>query len=405
MSEMGRSKGRSKGRSCGTYAQVLGLLVTGSVTTVLAKTAYQTQSYGVDDKHLEYFVKPWCMTFIQFVSMAGCLLLHACLYGCKTTKDEKSGREKRRPRKFTLKQLGYLLLPTFFAASGLSLMNAALVYVNAEVLEMLKVCLRVVTAALLSRLFLKRMFNKLHIWGMLVLIVGGTVVAVDTALQHRDDLANGEEKQVIGVAMIVAASVLQGSQLVAEEFYLRKYPVHPLQLLGYEGIIACVVALPLLVALQFAKGSDAGSVESTWNSALMILHSTRLQIILPAYVTGHMTYLAFGITLTASTGAAFRSIVVSMKSLCVWSLEVSLFYCTRGGFGEKIDWIYSTVEGAGYLIVSGGIFLYTKGEGYLPPAGGREEGGREEYSRLLDVDDDDERGLMFNRVDSFAILQ
>merc|ERR1712118_631391 len=114
--------------------------------------------------------------------------------------------------------------------------------------------------------------------------------------------------------------------MVAEEFYIRKYPIHPLQLLGYQGIIALVVVVPLLVVLQLMKGSDYGSVESTWDSILMICQSTRLQILLPIYLICGLVYLAFGITVTANTGAAFRSIVVSIKSLFVWSLEVALFY-------------------------------------------------------------------------------
>ena len=48
--------------------------------------------------------------------------------------------------------------------------------------------------------------------------------------------------------------------------------------------------------------------------------------------------------------------------LFVWSLEVALFYSTNGGFGEKFDWVYSSVEAGGYLIVTCGIFLYTKGQ-------------------------------------------
>ena len=382
-----RKKNQWSGRELmsNRYVQVVGLLSTGSVCTVLAKTAYQTRSYGEDDTEMHYFTKPWFMTLMQFSSMAGCLILHWGIHGCNCncTREEIS-----------IKQLRHLMLPAILGASGATFMNAALVYVNASVLEMMKVCLRLVTAALLSSIFLKRIFNKVshfihmpqvhsipvlsvlsdslipsqfHIWGMVVLILGGTVVAVDAALQHREDLSNNVVKQVIGLAMVVLSSILQGSQMVAEEFYIRKYPIHPLQLLGYQGIIALVVVVPLLVVLQLMKGSDYGSVESTWDSILMICQSTRLQILLPIYLICGLVYLAFGITVTANTGAAFRSIVVSIKSLFVWSLEVALFYSTNGGFGEKFDWVYSSVEAGGYLIVTCGIFLYTKGQAEASP--------------------------------------
>ena len=43
-------------------------------------------------------------------------------------------------------------------------------------------------------------------------------------------------------------------------------------------------------------------------------------------------------------------------------MEVALFYMTGGLFGEKLDRVYSPLEAAGYMVVSSGVFMYSKGE-------------------------------------------
>ena len=109
--------------------------------------------------------------------------------------------------------------------------------------------------------------------------------------------------QLVGVGMIVVAELFEGGQLVSEEYCLRKIPMHPLQIQGYEGLIAGFGILPLLVIFQVLKGTDAGSQESTIDSLLMICHSEQLSVVLTGYLVCYISYFIFGIIVTAKVGA------------------------------------------------------------------------------------------------------
>ena len=149
-----------KGKEVGS---VLGLLLSGAVASVLAKTAYQTKSVGLlEDPH--YFAKPWFLTTLQYTAMALCLLLYEfasrALLRARSDLQEKHEQQPQKVGRLT--QFGYLVVPSLLGVCGGTLINTTLIWVPASICEMLKMCLRVVFTAILSNRCLGKKFGKVR---------------------------------------------------------------------------------------------------------------------------------------------------------------------------------------------------------------------------------------------------
>ena len=69
-------------------------------------------------------------------------------------------------------------------------------------------------------------------------------------------------KTAIGICIISLAQILAAAQFVLEESIMSRYPIAPLQLVGYEGVAGLVVILSAQVIAHVTYGSTNGEQES-----------------------------------------------------------------------------------------------------------------------------------------------
>ncbi len=63
---------------------------------------------------------------------------------------------------------------------------------------------------------------------------------------------------VIGIALTLLSTLVLAGRLVAEEFALRGTSLHPLQVLGYEGMCGTILVGISLPIVWVIPGSDIG---------------------------------------------------------------------------------------------------------------------------------------------------
>lgn len=74
-------------------------------------------------------------------------------------------------------------------------------------------------------------------------------------------------------------------------------------------------------------------------------------------------------------GAVFRTVLETMRTLCVWLVDLGLFY-TPLGFGQLGEsWSqYSLLQAAGFVVLVGGTLVYGRGD---------EEGAKQELQEAV----------------------
>jgi len=95
----------------------------------------------------------------------------------------------------------------------------------------------VLITAFMSIIFLKRILYKHH-WTALVFIIGGiALVGIAATLFSNGGGGDEEDKHpVIGIILMIAAQFFHGGMYIAEEKFFGDYYMHPIYVVGWEGI-------------------------------------------------------------------------------------------------------------------------------------------------------------------------
>lgn len=104
-----------------------------------------------------------------------------------------------------------------------------------------------IVTCLLSWLFLKRKYYRHHLTGLLIILIGLTLVALVSVVYSKGDET---PTSVIGLILYLLGMTFQSCQCVLEEYVFNKYQsVHPIKLVGFEGLAGVcyyLLVLPML---------------------------------------------------------------------------------------------------------------------------------------------------------------
>lgn len=373
-------------------ASVLGLIVFGTIASLLGKIVYElsgkTQS-GAE----KLFRKPWASTAIMFLGMSLCLPLGwllerfeahrqakkeaegssdaaavALLKGENKGDDEHDSDEHDNGRQQStgFKSELMLILPTMFDLTATALMSVGLLYVTASVYQMLRGA-EMLFAAIFSVIFLKRTLNKYNIMGVVLCLVGIAAVGMSSVLSGQGAAsATVTQKQILfGMALIVLSQGVQAAQITIEDHVLRDNDMQPLKVVGWEGIWgSLLVVCVLLPVVQHTPGEDGtGLHEDTWETIHMITHSKSLPYVVPALGLTLLAYNIAGMFVTDNIGAVARTVLETMRTLFVWLIDLLLYYTPLGlgRLGEAWD-KYSYLQALGFAILVAGTVIYGHGD-------------------------------------------
>ena len=140
------------------------------------------------------------------------------------------------------------IIPTLIDVVSSTCGLIALNFVEASIYLMMNGC-GFLWIVLFSKLVLKRKLYRHHYTSIPLIFIGVTTVGY-ASLKEKG--VNGDSKW-IGFIFIFFTQIFGALFYISEEFLLRKYYIHPLKVVGWEGVWGCLIYVAILAILQFIK--------------------------------------------------------------------------------------------------------------------------------------------------------
>lgn len=339
-------------------AAVGGMIFFGTACSLLAKLIYSvraTNSYG----EVAVYEKPWTQVLAMFVGMSVCILLDMPRRSIPQAASSERAPllHPAQPEDDAPSQSVWIIsIPTLFDLFATACGTTGLLYTTVSVYQMLRGAMLVWTAVL-SIVFLGRRLNRLNYAGIVLCIVGISLVGL--ANIWAEDNPRSRSDTVFGILIILLGQVLQAAQVVIEEFLLQDLRMSSVRVVAWEGVFGvlhCVFwVFPII---YFMPGSDHGRLEDTWDALYMFTHSWAVAGIIFSDMTMMLFYNICGMEVTDSLSAVHRVVIETLRTLCVWLVDLVIYYIiTDGTLGEK--WTaYSYLQLAGFALLFIGTILY-----------------------------------------------
>lgn len=181
-----------------------------------------------------------------------------------------AAKSKSTPKKI----LFLLTIPACCDLLGTTLAGIGLLYLNASIFQMLRGSI-ILFVSIMSRIFLKRRIPTYRALGVVVVVIGLSLVGLSSYLDsHNSTSTTVTPLQVmIGIALVLAGQVFNATQMIIEEYLLKNHDVPPILVVGTEGTVGlCLMILVMLFMSTTIPGSDFGGVyENALNSFTQVL--------------------------------------------------------------------------------------------------------------------------------------
>jgi len=333
------------------------MVITGSINTISTKWADITESKDIRGEKTE-FNHPFFQAACMFFGELCCLFVfkinefrkgRAAAAGSNmryvAIQNEDVGESPRSDEPTQWNPVIFLL-PACCDMTATSLMYIGLSWTYASIFQMLRGSVMIFTG-IFSVVFLKRKLGK-HQWlGMVVVLIGLTLVGVSSIMGPSD--SNNAPNPVGGVIVIVIAQLVQATQMVVEEKYLTKYEgIEPLQAVGWEGFWGFLVLSTLLVPMYWIPGTATGGrLENAPDAFVQMGNSVQVMIAILGNIVSIGFFNFFGVTVTRTISATTRMVLDSVRTLVIWVFSLMIGW-------QKFQ--YMQAVGFPFLVL--GMFIY-----------------------------------------------
>jgi hypothetical protein len=331
-------------------------LISGSISSLAIKAAYQTESVGSDGIS-RFFDKPWLMSLVMFAAMSVAFPLYLWLQRPQHLKGEEDGEH----RKLTLRTLVLLGIPSAADLIGSSVQQIGLVIIPVSSYQMLKGSILLFSAAFSVGFLNKKMYvhNKV---GVALCVAALTIVGSASVLSREDQIkVTSFYECMLGMCFVVLGQVVCAAQYVLEEFLLKPpHDVPTLALVGVEGFWGLALMLGLVLpVLGTLPGSDVGGVmENTFDSLTKIRNSSDLQYTLILYFGTCLIFNICGVMVTHQASAVHHTFLDASRTGFIWLGSLYLFYFSQEReLGEPLT-SFSWIQALGFAILLMGQLVY-----------------------------------------------
>jgi len=379
---------------------IAGMLTFGTCTVVIQKLILSMYGVYNDAGDVHQFKKPWFQTEAMFIGMFGCLVVYEVMRCVQRKKEREapvedvseskplvnsdSTREEKKKSMPVWKQYCLVCTPALCDMCATAMMNVGLLWIPASVWQMLRGSM-VIFSAVFSKVFLKRKLHASH-WTGVGLVAFSLVVVAFAALnqpprphiggsssssfENSSSILSSSSNEdgpattgqvALGCALVVIAQIIQASQIVVEEFLLKEICLHPVLVVGLEGMWGTIVCSVLLCFTSMIPLKYGG--EDALDTLYMLFHNGKILGFGLLYAAVILCYNLFGMFVTSYTSAVLRTILEGLRCACIWITNLVIYYSYISithedtDFGEFWnDWSY--LQFCGFLFLLLGMFVY-----------------------------------------------
>jgi drug/metabolite transporter (DMT)-like permease len=351
------------------------MLLSGTCSTVFQKLMLEQRTEGRDLYPAHKFSKPWYLTLVMFIAE----ILAMVFYFISRCVDRSSGgvatalldENPTQPRRSNLRIYLLLGLPSLCDLVGTAIQSIGLLYLSASVWQMLRGAM-IIFSALLHAFVLKRP-QKSYMWAgviivTLALVVVGFAAVVSTGVASSD-VSSG--LVILAIVLTVGSQFLRAVQVILEDYFIHDIDISSYLIVGVEGIwgVIATIGIFLPICQNIGSVSDEGNGvhEDSLDTLIMLRNSPGLIGMTVAYVFAILGLNVCGMLVTEITNAVMRTIIESMRTMCVWIVQLILYAALKKtdygnahpGIGERWT-IPSIMELSGFLLLVTGMFVYNK---------------------------------------------
>eukprot|EP00727_Mastigamoeba_balamuthi_P005813 m51a1_g1851 putative solute carrier family 35 member f6 (369) ;mRNA; f:596757-598376 len=199
------------------------------------------------------------------------------------------------------------------------------------------------------------LYVSASVWQML----RGSVIVFSCVLS----VTQSSWKTLVGIALVLVAMLISGTQMVVEEVLVKRRGYAPLQVVGMEGLLGSLVmslvVLPVFYVIPGSQPSSMvrGSYENAVDAFLQIGNSVPLLLFVLAYIAFDSLFNFFGINVTKHLSAVHRTMVDTCRGVAVWAWQLLTYYCISERLGER--WTkYSGPQIGGFVFLIAGTVIY-----------------------------------------------
>lgn len=128
----------------------------------------------------------------------------------------------------------------------------------------------------------------------------------------------------LGNALVVGSQLFTAVQMCVEERFLLGYSVPALVAVGWEGVWGLCGLVGVLVALQQARiGAGGRPVEDTFWAAEQVAAQPAIVALMLANALSIAFFNFFGMSITQTSSASYRTVLDSLRTLAVWVIDLS----------------------------------------------------------------------------------
>lgn len=323
-----------------TIFLIIGMLVTGSLNTILTKLQDSVCVDKCDTEFPVYFEQPMIQTLNMFVGEIVCLLWLLIYNNSNnnnyTLIEQNDDNVVSVQNHYNVSSL-LLFFPAVCDSMSSTLMNLGLMFTSASIFQMLRGSM-VIFTGIISCIFLQTKYSLNQWLSLIVIFLGITVVGSS----HLD---NDEGNMFVGVLLIVSAQIFSASQYVIEEVILIKYNVAPLLAVGIEGIFGLIIMI--IIAIIFQMTYYINTLDGLRQLvSYPMLYGPSIGIVISISL-----FNWFGLCITKNISSTSRATIDICRTLIIWCVSLALQW-------ETFKWL----QIIGFLTMICGIFIFNKKE-------------------------------------------
>ena len=233
------------------YLPMIVMLITGALDVILFKLQSQQEYFNPDKKKTMTFQHPFVQSAYSFLGELLCLLFYGIgiwYYGKVQISDSEEKKDEHLKRNINVM---WLAIPALFDIVGSTLLFIALTLISASIYQMLRGFIMLITT-MQSIIFLKRRYHRHHWFSLTLIVLGvGVVGASSVIYSEEENESDHNNNPILGIILIISSQIFTAGLMITEEKILRRYCVHPLKVVGWEGFWGFTFYIVILLVLQF----------------------------------------------------------------------------------------------------------------------------------------------------------